>query len=563
MKQFFYASFVLILLVLGSELKAQPYDYLDIPQGYETLNLAISGDTTATGQPVSVNRVYRLERDGYYLTNGTISNVKNNVLRIHAANGPGKIPIILTTGDNSGANRRAFALTADGEFKNIYISGRSNLGIYTDDAKDMIRLQEIGIKVELDSCFLEHEWKDFVRMNASNQTVIIKNSILRNAGDLADASDNQFIDTRSQVQNLIKIQNSTLYVATGRAFRTGGGAFFKDFILDHCTFYQLGNGDGMRGDVDSAETPLFSVERGQNVTVTNNIFMDVVFHGDEINSYTSNDTLGYPLFGFLSLNNPSIPDDTRNIVLRNNSLGTTQALLDYYATQNDTVKPPVFLNDYSINTYFNNYPLTWKQENNFNESIQFTDAPSPDPVVAYTAFRRACGFCEIGVPEFWADRNGIGDNPDTWGPATDEYEFSYNTSATAYTAGDKGFPLGDLNWYPVLKKLWEDGGAVGVEDNVNNIPTEFALEQNYPNPFNPSTQIAYTLPKLANVSLTIHNILGQKVATLVSNQIQNADKYTVTWNGKDSNGNTIASGIYIYQLKADNILISKKMLLMK
>jgi hypothetical protein len=559
----FVGSLVLIIFVMCSEIKAQVYDYLDVTPGYETLNLAISGDTTATGDPKSVNRVYRLKRNEVYLLNGTVTNVKGNVLRIFAEEGTGRIPMIMAAADLSGTSYRCFAPEADAHFKNIYISGRNNLGIYTDDSKDMIRLQEVGITIELDSCFLEHEWKDFVRMNASDQSVIIKNSILRNAGDLADASDNQFIDTRSQVQKLIKVQNSTLYVATGRAFRSGGGAFFKDFILDHCTFYQIGNGDGSRGAVDSAETPLFAVERGQNVTVTNNIFMDVVFHGDEINSYEVDDTLDYPLFGFLSLNNPSIPDDTRNIVLQNNAHGTTQALLDYYKTQNDTVKPPVFLNKYSLNTYFNRYPQTWKYENNFMERVEFTDAPPPDPVVAYTAYRRACGFCETGVPEFWADRNGIGENPDTWGPATDEYEFSYNTSANAYTAGDKGFPLGDLNWWPELKKLWEAGGTVGVEDNVNNIPIDFVLEQNHPNPFNPSTKISYTVPRLTNVSLTVFNILGQEVATLVNNQVQNAGKYSATWNGKDFSGNTVSSGIYMYQLNADNILISKKMLLMK
>ena len=474
---FFITLLVITFFVMSSEVKAQEYDYLDVAPGYETLNLAISGDTTASGEPVSANRVYRLKRGDVYLLNGTVTNVKGNVLRIFAEEGDGARPMIMATADESGASYRAFAPEADAYFKNLYISGRNNLGIYTDDSKDMIRLQESGITVELDGCFLEHEWKDFFRMNADDQTVIVKNTTLRNGGDLADGSDNQFIDTRSKNQKLIYLQNSTLYTSTGRGFRTGGGSPYQEFFMDHCTIYQVGNGDGSRGAVDTAETPLFSVERAAKVTVTNNVFMDVVFHGDEINTYAPGDsladadTLDYPIFGFLPLDNPEIPEASREIVIRNNVHGTTQALLDYYATV-DSVKPPVLLNDYSLGL-INLYPENWKQEGNFSESVLFTDAPSPDPVVVYTKYRRDNDFLEENVPEFWADRNGIGEDPSTWGPSETEYDFSYNTSATAYTAGDNGFPLGDLNWFPELKTLWEAGGTVDVEDTNSSL--EFLL----------------------------------------------------------------------------------------
>ncbi|MCB0730917.1 MAG: T9SS type A sorting domain-containing protein [Ignavibacteriae bacterium] len=550
----FLTFLLLSVFIFQNNLYAQEYDYLDVAPGYETLNLAISGDTTATGDPVSENRVYRLKRGDVYLLNGTIENVGSSTLRIFAEEGDGPRPMIMATADDAGTSYRPFAPTADAHFMNIYISGRNNLGIYTDDSKDMLRLQDEGITLTLDGCFLEHEWKDFVRMNADSQTVIIKNSILRNAGDLADGSDNQFIDTRSNKQELIMAQNSTFHTSTGRGFRTGGGSFFKNFVLDHCTFYQIGNGDGARGAVDFEETPLFSVERAQNVSVTNCLFMDVVFHGDEINTYEVDDTLDYPIFGFLSLDDPEIPDDTRNIVVRNNAHGTTQALLDYYASV-DTVKPPVLLNSYSINTFFNKYPQTWIQENNFNENVVFTDAPSPDPVVAYASYRRANDFTEENVPEFWADRNGIGEDPSTWGPAENEYDFSYNTSSAAYTAGDGGSPLGDLNWWPE----W----ITDVNNNSNVIPTEFSLEQNYPNPFNPSTIISYNLPKASKVSLEVFNILGQKVITIVDNLVQNIGTHKVVWRGKDQNGNSLSSGTYFYRLSADNNIITKKMLLLK
>ena len=102
-----------------------------------------------------------------------------------------------------------------------------------------------------------------------------------------------------------------------------------------------------------------------------------------------------------------------------------------------------------------------------------------------------------------------------------------------------------------------------VEDYTNpNIPSELNLSQNYPNPFNPETKISYKLPENGFVSLTIHDLLGRKIKTLVSDY-QQAGQYSVTWNGKDETGNSLASGIYLYTLKTGNILQSKKMILMK
>jgi len=102
-----------------------------------------------------------------------------------------------------------------------------------------------------------------------------------------------------------------------------------------------------------------------------------------------------------------------------------------------------------------------------------------------------------------------------------------------------------------------------VEDNSNgSLPEEFALEQNYPNPFNPSTQISYQLSTGNHVSLTIHDLLGREIKTLVS-AFQPAGHYSLTWDGKDELGNAVPSGVYLYTLNTGSLLISKKMLLMK
>lgn len=88
-------------------------------------------------------------------------------------------------------------------------------------------------------------------------------------------------------------------------------------------------------------------------------------------------------------------------------------------------------------------------------------------------------------------------------------------------------------------------------------PDKFELEQNYPNPFNPSTTISFTIPKEGKVALYIYNILGEKVTTLV-------DEFLLKGNYKyNFNASNFASGVYIYSLRYNNKIISKKMVLLK
>ncbi len=99
-----------------------------------------------------------------------------------------------------------------------------------------------------------------------------------------------------------------------------------------------------------------------------------------------------------------------------------------------------------------------------------------------------------------------------------------------------------------------------------SIPTTYVLNQNYPNPFNPSTVISYQLPVAGYVSLKVFDILGREVATLV-NEFQNAGKHNSTFStsptGRQVLNSKLTSGIYIYVLKSDSHLLSKKMILIK
>jgi hypothetical protein len=101
-------------------------------------------------------------------------------------------------------------------------------------------------------------------------------------------------------------------------------------------------------------------------------------------------------------------------------------------------------------------------------------------------------------------------------------------------------------------------------DRVDNstLPLKCSLEQNYPNPFNPSTVILFNLPRPARVTITVYNLLGQKVKKLID-QEKAPGSYRVRWDGSNDAGETVATGLYMYRLQAGDEVRIKKMLMVK
>ena len=102
-----------------------------------------------------------------------------------------------------------------------------------------------------------------------------------------------------------------------------------------------------------------------------------------------------------------------------------------------------------------------------------------------------------------------------------------------------------------------------VKDVLNGTPIQYTLAQNFPNPFNPTTVINFSLPENTNVSLEIYNSIGQLVDKLIDDKNYVQGYHHVTWNGLNSAGNQLPSGIYFYSLKTDKFQSFKKMILLK
>ena len=113
-------------------------------------------------------------------------------------------------------------------------------------------------------------------------------------------------------------------------------------------------------------------------------------------------------------------------------------------------------------------------------------------------------------------------------------------------------------------------GEIVITENITRLklnkipirPLAYSLNQNFPNPFNPSTRISFSVPKDGNVNLSVFNLNGRKVKELINRNI-NAGIHTATWNGINSDGKPVSSGVYLYIIKNDSFSAMKKMILIK
>ena len=256
-----------------------------------------------------------------------------------------------------------------------------------------------------------------------------------------------------------------------------------------------------------------------------------------------------------------------------------------------TPTPTVILNDNATN--FSNWTtnLTWNTTTSqFHSSpSSFTESPSGNygantdnamtlnvplnisssPVVTLNFWHRYTteldyDYCNVEVSSdngtTWQNVASYSGTLSTWTEQTFDISQFANGSTQMKVrfrlTSDAGLQYD--GWYvdDVIITKYCVGPILGISGN-NGIPERFSLEQNFPNPFNPVTQIKYSLAKDEFVKITVYDILGQNVATLVNNN-QKAGRYYI-----DFDGTNFASGLYLYKIEAGSFTDVKKMMLVK
>jgi len=146
------------------------------------------------------------------------------------------------------------------------------------------------------------------------------------------------------------------------------------------------------------------------------------------------------------------------------------------------------------------------------------------------------------------------DNGDNWNEINSG--LPKNTTVWSFAFNDAGQVFAGTAGGGVFRSV--EATTVSVESSIDIAPKNFALSQNYPNPFNPSTIISYSISKSDFVTLTIYDIIGRKIQTLVG-EFQKANTYSVNFDASK-----LSNGVYFYRLQIGRDFVeTKKMLLIK
>ena len=276
-----------------------------------------------------------------------------------------------------------------------------------------------------------------------------------------------------------------------------------------------------------------------------------------------------------------------------------------FSAFSDTIDVDVFINSDSVNTLILNPSDNWfgssvisviVSDEWFSDSITFVltvepvnDSPEPSSVIYPTVTDTFSTHVDsdTAITFNWEESYDV--DSDVTYTLTIELEFFGNTYTDVHeNISDTTFSLlsntldallgalnideTELNWYiyssdgeyMVASDVGEFilfRGALGVNEGLS-VPEVFALHQNYPNPFNPTTQIKYDLPEDAMVSITIYDLMGRSIKSLV-NSNQSAGYRSVQWNATNNLGEGVSAGMYIYTIQAGKFRQTKKMVLLK
>ena len=317
-----------------------------------------------------------------------------------------------------------------------------------------------------------------------------------------------------------------------------------------------------------------------DAVISNNIFLNVGCEGIERQRLNAVDSLCWGVLNIDTLSTYNLDssyavkegiersevESHRKISMLNNYCGWTSEIIDYWAVSPDTLRATEWMNTRIVEMFADdvNYPYLTEvgtysmQEDGDPQFVGgYGGSATMDLLVGWMTNVLLRGGVEPTRYYYCPGEPGPQPNPAMVWPL----QLDLRVGNTALVDTD-GKPLGDLNWYAEYAERWDPDVLSTAVEAANALPVEFKLNQNFPNPFNPTTTIQYTLDKAGDVKMTVFNILGKKVKTLV-NESQAPGTYNVKWDGINAIGQKMGSGIYFYKLETKNRSQINKMLLVK
>ena len=525
------------------------------PNQIDALTIAI--DNAAEGD------VLVLERGGVYPVSAQL--IVDTELTLKADAGDGPLPVVVRLAKEDGTYADPlFSVSASMALQNIKFTGAQATAPTSNRLITASKIPKLHLDGVVVTRYRQVMWPD-------PDSLIVENCLF--TANINTAGGWGFIvGGQRKTLDYVLIQNNTTVNCTfGPWMGIQWGSYLNaeaqipEIIFDHNTIY----------NVSGAHGPTTAFYRTEEIQFTNNLYINGTYrpleffsdkyldfpentlHPDSVDTDGTVSYLGPDGLWVISV---QMTDSAGTVMtMTNNNISWTSNVLDAWAAK-DLDKPYVISNNGWMAIADKDSTKTW-----FEEEVTFTNAPDV-PMFAVEAIAHnidiataaAMGTTPYAGWDWWdGNHDPVFDHIDS-----EELDMSYNTDAKSYKAAWGGLPLGDLNWFPDKKAIWEANEPTGVENISNAQLATFELSQNHPNPFNLETRINFSLLQAGNVRLTVYNTLGQKVNTLVDDH-KTAGEYSVRWDGTNSSGQELSSGMYFYKLEMGSQELSKKMFLMK
>jgi hypothetical protein len=504
------ATLIFVLIAAFTISAAAQTRFVDVNPGIGTLNNAINGDTTATGERIDpLNTVYRLKRveDIYYISE-LIENI-DYPLTVVAEEGNGPRPYLALKTDADGNNPQVcFRAKGDITIRGLHLTLVDDLGAVE---RRVVRASADNITIIVDDCWFDEASGNAFRIDNPGNNLFLTNSVFSNIGDPSDPDNGRAIDDRGNNIDTLVIEDCTFYNITSRILRDGGG-HIKYSKINNNTFVNAGGHHGFD----------FGIIAG--LDFTNNILHNVGF----------------------------MPRDTASSSAVIMFKPISQELLDLGLTQSinfsnnvifrDTTLMEDFLNDSTIvSRIFNDTGLALVGEEAlnsfFHEKVNFDNPPADADIKNQIDYQQNPDLLVENTPD-WTNP----EPPNTVYHLDVPYSFNY-TNATAATGATHGGQLGDRNWTA--------SSPVGITN-----PQQFMKSMRvYPIPASSNISIEFSIDNLAPVQITVYDLSGRKVTGLIDKTYP-AGSHRVDW---DLSGK-LNTGIYLITLQAGDSRSTNKLI---
>ena len=545
------------------------------------VNTQIAADTLADGSHDPAKTVYKAESGQFYAFDGTLVCDFDLVIEgpdntwIKNQTSP---PVFLQIPASDGTARDMINVKAGGStrIKNIIMDGNLSNG----EIVGAFVVNSGGYKVIFDNCALSCCKYFTSRNQAVVDTLSYTNCLFINMVRKASTPFNGMLMRIDAACTNFIFENNTS-VNSSRLFGNGGNFFTSKELEVHNTYLNMQvNGHELHWyEALQANNIYYNWSYRGRTLATNHYeapfttwdhYYQVENKLDSISLYQGHNAFyldpAFPEYWNNTLN-PAITDDSAKII-------------------------PCFLWDRGVDTTMTNDDNFTVGKNYWQFDPMFTSDPSKvDSMLAWDNYYWNAG---TNWPDWRAplvvDFDSDGQPILNWPPT---FNLSY-TNDTLLTAGTDGLPLGDLNWFPNAKVTYEANKAqyiaalrdsmtnatyvyipgdslsafitsddiTAVESDNSEIPSQYYLSNNYPNPFNPTTKITFGLPVQSAVTLSVYNILGQKVFETTEKDLSSGV------HSLNFDASNLSSGVYVYSIRAvgangRNFVSSKKMMLLK